>query len=76
MHKSKMKQIVALSGLMLAAGTANSADFGLYATAGTIGLGGGVAAWMLKCPCPIGVGEGDDGVVAGSADGGSAKCGR
>jgi hypothetical protein len=29
---------------VLAAGTASSADFGIYGTAGTIGLGGGVAA--------------------------------
>jgi hypothetical protein len=43
MYKSKMQQIVLLSGLM-AAGSANSADFGMYATAGTIGLGGGVVA--------------------------------
>lgn len=41
-----MRKVMGLAVLagMMAASTANSADFGIYGTAGTIGLGGGIAA--------------------------------
>jgi hypothetical protein len=44
----KTALFLTMAGFLLAAGNASSADFGLYGTVGTVGLGGGVAVDLNK----------------------------